>query len=307
MNKLKYFVPLLIFSFMLSGCAKQEAETVPNQYSTPLLIEATKEGTDSKLYLFGSIHAADETLYPLPDYVLNAYKESDAIAVEFDLIEFTKDLSNQIELLSKFVYTDEKTIQDDIDEETYEKSVEILKEAGLYNMMMDNYKPIMWQSLLENAAMASSNLDEQYGVDNHFLKTAKEDDKKIIELESAQAQYDILLGFKDDVQVQLLKSSLNSYEESVNDLKKLYDFYKKGDKEELEGLLFKEDEKEDKYLEEYNKKLITERNEKMAKILNDITKKDETVFCTVGLAHIIGDGGIADILESKGYSIKIIN
>lgn len=307
MNKLKYFVPLLIFSFMLSGCAKQEAETVPNQYSTPLLIEATKEGTDSKLYLFGSIHAADETLYPLPDYVLNAYKESDAIAVEFDLIEFTKDLSNQIELLSKFVYTDEKTIQDDIDEETYEKSVEILKEAGLYNMMMDNYKPIMWQSLLENAAMASSNLDEQYGVDNHFLKTAKEDDKKIIELESAQAQYDILLGFKDDVQVQLLKSSLNSYEESVNDLKKLYDFYKKGDKEELEGLLFKEDEKEDKYLEEYNKKLITERNEKMAKILNDITKKDETVFCTVGLAHIIGNAGIADILESKGYSIKIIN
>lgn len=307
MNKLKYFVPLLIFSFMLSGCAKQEAETEPKQYSTPLLIEATKEGTDSKLYLFGSIHAADETLYPLPDYVLNAYKESDAIAVEFDLIEFTKDLSNQIELLSKFVYTDEKTIQDDIDEETYEKSVEILKEAGLYNMMMDNYKPIMWQSMLENAAMASSNLDEQYGVDNHFLKTAKEDDKKIIELESAQAQYDILLGFKDDVQVQLLKSSLNSYEESVNDLKKLYDFYKKGNKEELEGLLFKEDEKEDKYLEEYNEKLITERNEKMAKILNDIMKKDETVFCTVGLAHIIGDGGIADILESKGYSIKIIN
>ena len=55
-------------------------------------------------------------MYPLPDYVMNAYKKSNVIAVEFDLVEYTKDLSSQMELLSKFVLVDGTKVNDYIED-----------------------------------------------------------------------------------------------------------------------------------------------------------------------------------------------
>lgn len=304
MNKIKYLILILCFSFMV-GCSNKKEETEPIATTTPLLIEVSKEGAENKLYLFGSIHAADENLYPLPDYVLNAYKESDSIAVEFDLVEFTKDLSSQMELLSKFVYTDGSTITDNINEDTYTKGVELLKSAGLYTSMMDYYKPIMWQSLIENVVMLDSGLDEQYGIDKHFLTLAKENNKNIIELESAEYQYNMLLGFDMDMQVYLLEESIKQIEEAKENMVKLYDLYKKGNKEDLEKLVF-EEETSDSYTEQYNNELITVRNQNMTESLDQTFGEGKNVFCTVGLAHIIGEGGIADLLEQRGYTITIV-
>ena len=56
------------------------------KFATPLLYEVTKNDSETKIYLFGSIHVADERAYPLPEIVMNAYNSSDSLAVEFDLI-----------------------------------------------------------------------------------------------------------------------------------------------------------------------------------------------------------------------------
>ncbi len=296
---------ILCISFTLTGCGKKETVEPPVATTSPLLLEVSKEGTENKLYLFGSIHAGDESLYPLPDYVLNAYQNSDAIAVEFDLVEFTKDLSNQMQLLSQFVYTDGTKITDYIENDTYTKGVALLKSAGLYTSMMDHYKPIMWQSLLENVAMIDAGLNENYGIDQYFLKLAKSNNKNIIELESAEYQYNMLLGFDMDMQVYLLEESIKQMDEAKENMIALYDLYKKGNKEDLEKLVF-EEETSDSYTEQYNNELITVRNQNMTKALEKTFVEGKNVFCTVGLAHIIGEGGIADLLEEKGYIVTIV-
>lgn len=305
MKKMKYLILILCFSFMVCGCSKQKEEVEPKSSNTPLLFEVSKEGMNNKLYLFGSIHAADETLYPLPNYVLDAYQNSDAIAVEFDLVAYEADLSSQFELLSKFVYDNEKTIQDDLDEETYEKAVEILKTAGLYYSMMDSYTPIMWQTLIESVMMIDAGLEEQYGIDKHFLNLAKEDNKKIIELESADYQYNMLLSFDMDLQVYLLKESIKEYDKLKDATIDLYDLYKKGNKDDLETLLFEEEETSE-YAKEYNNQLVTVRNINMAVSLENAFQDGKNIFCTVGLAHIIGEGGIADLLTQEGYTVTVI-
>ncbi len=305
MNKIKYLFLILCVSFMV-GCSNQKEETKPISTTTPLLIEVTKEGIENKLYLFGSIHAADETLYPLPDYVLNAYKKSDSIAVEFDMIEFIKDLSNQMELLSKFVYTDGTKITNYIENDTYIKGVQLLKSAKLYTAMIDHYKPIMWQSLIENVVMINAGLDDTYGIDQHFLSLAKDDHKNIIELESAEYQYNMLLGFDMDLQVYLLEESIKTYEQSIETMQHLYSLYQKGDLHLLEEFILQGDVEQNPYMEEYNHMLVTVRNQNMAESLEQTFLERKTIFCTVGLAHIIGQGGIADLLEQKGYTITVV-
>ena len=110
---------LLVFGFLLVGCEKKKEIVEPTASNTPLLLEVTQEGSTNKLYLFGSIHASDESMYPLPEYVMKAYKNSDEIAVEFDLIEYMQDMSNQIESLAKFIIPDGKTVNDYLELEDY--------------------------------------------------------------------------------------------------------------------------------------------------------------------------------------------
>jgi len=307
MKKIKYGFLLLCFVFLITGCEKKQEEQVPVSTTTPLLLEVSKEEMQNKLYLFGSIHAGDESLYPFPDYVLEAYRKSRIVAVEFDLIEYEKDLERQTEMLANFVHKDGTFIQDYIDEETYTRSVEILKSNGLYNALFDYYTPMMWQMLLENAVVMDVGLKEQYGVDKEILKLSKEEQKEILELESPEIQYDILLGFDEQMQIYLLERTLEEYDDAKEEMKQLYELYKKGNKEELESLLFESEEETNSYLEEYNDQLITKRNQNMATSLEEVLQQGKDLFCTVGLAHIVGDGGIADLLEQKGYSVKIVH
>lgn len=307
MKKLKYLIVLLCLSVILSGCTKkEEAEPTPKSTSTPLLLEVTKEGMDQKLYLFGSIHAGEKTMYPLPDYIMDAYKKSDVLAVEFDLIDYASDMENQMDLLSKFIIPDGGKITDYIDEETYQSGVAILENLGLYSSLYDHYNPMMWQTLIETAAMEEVNLSSGYGIDTHMLELAKEDGKKILELESAEYQYNVLLGFDSETQVYLLKQSIEEHENSKKNLKELYELYKKGNKEDLEKLVFQSEEEPNQYEIDYNEQLITVRNNNMTDALEKKFEDGENIFCTVGLAHIIGEGGIADQLEQRGYTVKVV-
>lgn len=305
MGKWKFLLPLVCFSFMLCGCVKREVKTSISQ-NTPLLLEVTKEGMDNKIYLFGSIHAAEETLYPLPEYVSDAYKKSEVLAVEFDLVEYSKNLAKQMSDLAYFVNPDNKIITDYISTDLYEKSVEILTNVGLYSPMFDYYSPIMWYTLLENAVIEDVHLETMYGVDEYLLKLAKEDKKDILELESADYQYTILSGFDYSMQVQLLEQGVQEYAESKKNMLDLYALYKKGNKEELEKLVFSDSEPSNSYMEEYTDKLITTRNQNMTASLEEAFEDGQDIFCTVGLAHIIGEGGIADLLEQSGYMITIV-
>lgn len=305
MRKLKFLVFLLCFSFMMCGCMQQEEMESTNQ-NTPLLLEITKDGTRNKLYLFGSIHAAEETLYPLPDYVMDAYEESKVLAVEFDLVEYMKDLPKQMSDLARFINPDNKSISDYLSLEAYEKSVKILTNAGIYNPMFNQYSPMMWYTLLENAVLADVQLETTYGVDEYFLQLAKEDEREILELESADYQYAILSGFDYDMQVHLLEQEIQEYEMSKQNMLKLYEFYKKGDKEELEKIVFLDSNDSSQYMDEYTDKLITVRNQNMTASLEEAYENEQNIFCTVGLAHIIGEGGIADLLEKKGYTVTIV-
>lgn len=303
MKKMKYLILILCFSFLV-GCSNEKDNAKPIATTTPLLIEVTQEETNQKLYLFGSIHAADESLYPLPNYVLNAYRNSDSIAVEFDLMEYEKDLSNQFQILANFTYEDSKTIKDVLDETTYQLGIEILKNAGLYYSVIDSYKPIIWESLIESISMQETGLDELYGIDKYFLNLAKEDHKKIIELESAEYQYNVLNSFTEEEQVYFLKEMIQNYEASKENTKQLYEQYKKGNKNDLENLLFEKTTNE--YVDTYNHKLITIRNENMFTSLKEKLNSNKIIFCTVGLGHIIGENGLADLFSKEGYTITIL-
>lgn len=289
---------------------KQELEKTLANYSTPLLYKVTEEDSDTIIYLFGSIHLADSNAYPLPNEVMKAYNNSNYLAVEFDTVTFNKDFDAQMNMAAKMVFSDGKMIGDVLNPETYELLISYLEKNNSYINLYEYYKPAFFYSLVSNIAYEKSGLKSTKGIDMHFLNIALEENKNIIEMESSDYQTEMLLSFSNELYDLLINTSIEHEEESIKEINNLYKAWLKGDEKELIKLLSEEDNKlssdENKLMEEYEKKLITQRNNEMTEKTNQYFEENKDVFVVVGLAHIIGDNGIKNQLEDKGYKVEKI-
>lgn len=287
-----------------SSSTTQEPSSRQEATCTPVLYKVSAEN-GAVLYLFGSIHATDSRAYPLPDYVMQAYEESDYLAVECNINAFTSDIAAQQELVTRMILTDGTTVADHLGQDVYEAAKAFLSERGAYFQIYDNYHPAMWMSLLEAEVADMSGLDPNGGIDMHFLTLAAQEGKPIREVESVEYQYDILLGFSDELLSLIVGDSAQDPQEQADGTKALYEFWLAGDEVSILKLLNEQPEEEDAALyAEYETALITERNGNMADTAEEYLKQGGTGFFVVGAAHILGDGACADLLAERGYTVE---
>jgi len=282
--------------------------------STPLLYKVT-DGDGDVLWLFGSIHVGREEFYPLPDYVMDAFEGSDALAVEFDVVEFEKNPGDMMSILQKLCYLDGTTIKDHIDEATYDSAVKILTDSGYYNALLDYYIPALWSSFIDECTYTKMGIDLENGIDKYLINLAYEADKEVLDVESAEYQFGMLADYSDELQAFLLRQSVESYDKTDEldvELDKMAELWAAGDEEAFEEYLLTEDDditdpEELALYEEYNESMIVVRNGNMTDYAVDILEEGREVFMCVGAGHVGGEGGIADRLHELGYTVSKVN
>ena len=294
--------------------ATTEATTAPvSKSSTPLLYKATSDN-GGEVWLFGSIHVGNDDMYPLPDYVNNAYNEADSLAVEVDVIDMEENAMDYVADYQKVMYLDGTTIKDHISEDLYNDAVKILEDNDYYTSMLDYYYPSMWSSFIEVFEYENSDYDSKKGIDMHLLNLAKENKKNIVEIESASSQITLLGEFSEELQILQLEEVVAGYntEESKTYLKDLVSAWTSGNEESITAIICEDSSSEDyteeemKLLEEYNQKMLVDRNILMADFAEKALKDGDSVFICVGTAHIVGEGAMVDLLRDRGYTVEIV-
>ena len=294
--------------------ATTEATTAPvSKSSTPLLYKATSDN-GGEVWLFGSIHVGNDDMYPLPDYVNNAYNEADSLAVEVDVIDMEETALDYVADYQKVMYLDGTTIKDHISEDLYNDAVKILEDKDYYTSMLDYYYPSMWSSFIEVFEYENCGYDSKKGIDMHLLNLAKENKKNIVEIESASSQITLLGEFSEELQILQLEEVVAGYntEESKTYLKDLVSAWTSGNEESITAIICEDSSSEDyteeemKLLEEYNQKMLVDRNILMADFAEKALKDGDSVFICVGTAHIVGEGAMVDLLRDRGYTVEIV-
>lgn len=288
------------------------SEDIQSDSITPLLYKVTDDNGHT-IWLFGSIHVGKDYFYPLPDYVMKAYNGSDALAVEADVVALESDYGAMTKAVMKMMYTDGSKISNHIPSELYEEAKAILKDQGIYNVALDYYCPVMWSTFIDSYMMLNMDYDPMLGIDYSLLNAAHKENKKIIEIESAEFQYGMLAGFSEELQILLLEESVESYnseDEYKQSMEELVDAWSLGNEAEFSKILTEEGEfespEEEALYKEYTEAMVTERNISMADFAEDTLKSGEEVFIVVGAAHIVGEGAMADLLAERGYTVEII-
>lgn len=311
MKRKSIFLIITIFTLIVfPACGKKEIVKEDNEI-TPLFYKISDKN-NTTIYLLGSIHAADDTIYPLNDTIMNSFNDSDYLAVEVDTLSLQNNFDLSLKLAEKMMYNDSTTIKNHIGDELYNKMVNFLKEKKSYSSLYDNYKPVFFESLFENLIIDDAMLKSESGIDMYFLSLASENNKKILEVESAEFQYNLLLNTPLELDKIMIEEYIDNYDLNVSQMKDLYELWKKGDKEQLENILINSEsqnvtEEEKKLMENYNQSLIIDRNYGMANVLENYFEKKQNVFCVVGLGHVIGDEGIINLLQKRGYDVVQLN
>ncbi len=282
------------------------------------------EGEDgNKIYFLGSIHIADDTMYPMPDYINEAFEASEYLAVEFDVVRTDKEMENytqqqQIEYLSHFVYKDGTMAKDHMTPEQYETVKAYMQNEGIYDEALEYYILCVWESEISSLLYEKAGYDTDMGVDRHFINRAYESGKTVLDIESFDFQLDMMTSLPESVIAESMYSMATA---GVDAFKLQLDYqmnvYKRGRDDILASLtsmgtdlsdIFGEDDGDEGMTDSelYMKMMMTDRNIDMAKTATEYLDSGKNVFFVVGAAHMGGDDGIIRLLQDEGYTVTRI-
>lgn len=291
-------IALIIYKTGLLG----EKEIKEKEFTyTPLTFEICDD--DNCIYLLGSIHLGDDKITNFNKDYMKYYNKSKYLAVELD----TKNVNLDV---SEFMLSPQESLDDLIKEETKEKLTNFLTEKNStipYELLSMFKLGYIYDYLSLMNAMELGLVNS--GVDEYFLTLAHEENKEIIELETYEEQLSLLFDYSNEFYEKGINDTIDNYEEGKELLKNMYESYLKGNKEELEKLISEDNLSEEELTEEekeYQKALITDRNIKMTQNLENFLTENKDVFMIVGEAHVLGEGGIIDLLQGKNYKINIV-
>ena len=152
-----------------------------------LMWEVTSPDQPGKVYLLGSIHVADERLYPLHPAIESAFESSSALVLEIII-----DNVNPLDMMQYLTYKDERTLESELPEDIYEKIAKMFETQGIPKYMYNKFKPWFAVITLQSDAFKGAGYSSLEGIDMYFLKKAREKKIEVLEIETLESQIQLL-------------------------------------------------------------------------------------------------------------------
>ena len=291
-----YAVWILLLTILGAAQAQQTAPAQPKPRRF-LMWKATSPTTT--IYLVGSIHVGDPSMYPLPKEVEAAFAAAKVLTVEINLNSV--DQAKAMALVQQNgMYAENDSLSKHLSKETAAMLDDFCSKHNVPRTGMEKLKP--WVVAVTIAALSwqQAGEDPKLGIDKHFLDESKPP-QRIDELETMESQLSIFATATDEEQQGLLLSTLKEGDKTKDMIKRLQAAYISGDPDALQKIM---DEESDMGTQSLTKKLLDDRNVLMITKMDEYLKGSEPIFVVVGAAHIIGDKGIAKALRDKGYKVE---
>jgi len=290
-------IALALLAALLSGAPSAFAQALPTKHYLWEVSSIT-----NRVYLYGTVHAGMASWYPLPSVVEDAFEGSHVLAVEADVT----DPQAMEKSRAATLYTPPANLTTHIPPADYARFRKLLPRYGIPEEAIVRVKPFMAVSMLVFSEWATAGYLPQYGVDIYLIDKAKQENKKIVELEGADEQIKLMDSLSNDETLALFRGTVESLEtglarEQVTDLVKAW---QAGDPD---GVLAVARSYNDKIegAAQFEERFIWSRHDAMvAKIADMLDRSKDRCFIAVGALHLAGPRGLVELLRKKGYVVK---
>ncbi|NPV01093.1 MAG: TraB/GumN family protein [Brevinematales bacterium] len=254
-------------------------------------------GVSNTVYLMGSVHAADESIYPLDPVIENAFSNSDYLVLELD--PYKSQTAINVLIMKEGMYFGKDSLSNNIPPALYQSLGAYTQDKKLSMQVLDRMKPWLVGFTLSGINMQNSGAQAASGIETYFLNRIGET-KPVLELETAEFQIKLFSRMNLTNQIHFLASQMQPPETMKNQFAVLLNLWKTGNIEDFEKFVLYP---KDNWEKEFNKSLIDDRNITMTEKIMQFLRGGGTYFVIVGAAHYVGEKGIISLLEQKGIKI----
>lgn len=259
-------------------------------------------GAHSTLYLAGSVHLLPAQEAVLPPAFDRAYADSARLVMELDL--------GNVDQLQAAAWMHEHgalpagtTLRSLLGEQRYSRVSSAAAELGLPMLLLENQAP--WAVGIELASLEYVHLgfDPQQGVEQQLVQRAQADHMPTAGLETLNEELGGLEALSSEDQVRLLDQTMSELKQSQSEVHDVLRAWRAGDAAALAKLLAREYES----FPALYRPLVTERNRHWLPQIEQFLREDRNSLVVVGALHLVGDGGLLEMLRKDGFAAQQLN
>ena len=257
-------------------------------------------GGNAEVVLLGSVHLAFADIYPLRSEIEDAFANSDQLVVEVDVGAHNARAMQQM-LLQRGILPEGELLSGQLSQPVWLALQRYLKSRALPLEGFVTMHPALVVTTLTTMRLMELGMRPELGIDRHFLDMAR-GNKPVLELETAQQQFDLLLSFS---QVDLLmEQALTQLDEIDLYIRPIYEAWKAGDADALSHLLVEDELSREPRFRPIFDAVFDQRNYAMTEKIEAYLDGSGRYFVVVGAGHLVGQKGIIALLKQRGFDVR---
>ncbi|WP_116474026.1 TraB/GumN family protein [Zobellella maritima] len=262
--------------------------------AAPALWSATRD--NQQLWLFGSIHLADQRLSQLPPALTQALAQSQLLLLEVDPEQISAE-----QLAPFLTMSANESWSARLGDGLASELKRAAREQGMGQL--GRFPPWFAALQLTQAKTRSLGFHAQWGIDFQLHKKARQQGLPIQGLESPTLVFEMLsrlptLGLEDE----FVRHSLDEMAQMPTHLETLLTAWQRGDEQALQDLLVQQQSPElSRFIEQ---QLLAHRNQLWLDQL--ASQPAPKVLIVVGALHLYGEQGLLAGLAERGFNLDKI-
>jgi uncharacterized protein YbaP (TraB family) len=141
------------------------------------------------------------------------------------------------------------------------------------------------------------------GVEEQLVARARADGKPTAGLETLDEELGGLAGLPREEQLRLLDQTLDDLNQSADEMREVVGAWRRGDANQLAALLAREY----RSFPALYRQLVTARNQRWLPQIEALLREHADCMVVVGSLHLVGDGGLLELLRKDGYAPAQLN
>ena len=259
-------------------------------------------GAHNTVYLAGSVHALPENDSALPAAFDRAYHDSTRLVMEIDLAKL--DPAEAGGWMAEHGILPAGThLRGLVGEQTYARLTAAAGQLGLPMVALDHQAPWLVGIELSEHAYENAGFSAEQGVEEQLLTRVQTDGKATAGLETVSEQLAGLAQLSREDQVRMLEQSMDDLKDLQGEMKDILVAWRRGDANQMAALL----SSEYAAFPALYGPLVTVRNERWLPQIEALLKGSDNVMVVVGALHLVGKGGLLELLRKDGYTATQLN
>lgn len=257
------------------------------------------QGKTNTVYLLGSVHLLRASDHPLPSAIDAVYADAETLVMELDMDDLDP-VETQAIVAELSAISDGRTLSDLLGSRHYstleKRTSEIDIPLGMFNAVEPWYVAITIEQLM----LMRIGMNQEHGIESHFVGKAGADGKEIIGLESIRQQLGFLDGLSAAAQRDLLLQVLDETDDLGASMAGMITAWRHGDTLYLEENMLADMMQH----RELYRRIVLDRNKDWVRQIRRYLTRPDDYLVIVGTLHLIGDDGVPTLLRKHGFSVE---